>query len=351
MEKFAAGGLIQLYKKMGLKDPKFFDGKNVVNLYQILGIEPNLNEDGNRVLTPYEILRVFPKFEGGEEKPIVFAIKNRARKIGKYDGQTSTFIYKRQKIKEEKSVIQTLKERYRAAIFAGNDAEAETCLQMIGSLSKGASRDFKDSFYDYTKYYKRMRKQLLIDLFAHFFLLYVQARASIIKSGIIKKNKIYKAYRENFIAQMHDVTLNSDFEVINMTPQIDPVTFGLQNVKKVVINNKEMDSIAEFEIKGKEIKVKTTEEFKNSGAPVAPVEQKTEYVAVQEQKKVVSKPQEEVKQHRFGGGIFESFLGKVRKHFHKVNAVSENIQDESEEEKTPFSKKEKNSSREREIGI
>ena len=58
MEKFTANGLIHLYKKMGLKDPKFFDEKNVVNLYKILGIEPCLNENGIRILTPYEILRV-----------------------------------------------------------------------------------------------------------------------------------------------------------------------------------------------------------------------------------------------------------------------------------------------------
>ena len=348
MENFTASGLIQLYKKMGLRDPKFYNGKNVVNLFKVLKIEPEFDEKGKRILTPYEILGVLPKFEDNAEKPIVFAIKNKTSKIGKYEGTLTSFVYKKQRIKEEKSVLQTLKERYRAAIFAGNDEEAESCLQSMEALSGGAAREFKDSFYDYSKYYKRMRKQLLLDLFAHFFLLFVQTRSSLIKNGIIKKNKIYRAYRDKTVSYTQDMSLNLDENIINLSPQIDPVAFGFQNVKKVVINNKEMDSIAEFDIKGKDIKVKTTAEFRENVAAKNEQSQKQDSdltvnvlsseAKVEENKQSVL---DEQQPKRFGKGLFKSFLKKRKKHFHKVNAVPNYVQDEEEEEKVPFSKKEK----------
>ena len=239
MGKFSNGGLVELYKKIGLRDPKFFNGKSVVNLFKILGVEPVIKEDGTRLLTPYEILGVLPKFSHGEEKPIVFAIKNRATKIGKYEGQITSFIYKKQKIKEEKTTVQTLKERYRSAIFSGNENEAESCLKMIESLSGEEARAFKDAFYNYTKFYKRMRRQLLIDLFAHFFLMYVQTRSKIIKNGIIRKNKLFRPYREKVRVEYQDSVYGSVYEAVSFAPQIDPIAFGLQNVKKVVVSNKE----------------------------------------------------------------------------------------------------------------
>ena len=174
MVKFTKEQLLKLYKIMGLKDPKFFNEKEIVNLYKLLKIEPQKNEDGTRVLTPYEILGVLPVFKNGKERPIVFAIKHRALKIGKYEGQITKFIYAKSKVKEEKNILQTLKEKYRAAIFAGNLDEADSCLKMIDELTGGRSSEFKDSFYDYSVYYKRMKKQLLLDLFSHFFLMYVQ---------------------------------------------------------------------------------------------------------------------------------------------------------------------------------
>ncbi len=54
------------------------------NLYKLLGIIPEVDDEGNRVPTPYEILQTPPQFRKGKEVPIVFAIKNRAKKIGKY---------------------------------------------------------------------------------------------------------------------------------------------------------------------------------------------------------------------------------------------------------------------------
>ena len=45
MGKFSNGGLVELYKKIGLRDPKFFNGKSVVNLFKILGVEPVIKEE------------------------------------------------------------------------------------------------------------------------------------------------------------------------------------------------------------------------------------------------------------------------------------------------------------------
>lgn len=359
MGKFANKGLIELYKKIGLNDPKFFSGKSVVNLFRILQAEPEIKEDGTRLLTPYEVLGVLPKFENGVEKPIVFAIKNRVSRIGKYEGQITNFVYKKPKIKEEKSVIQTLKERYRAAIFAGDENEAESCLKMIESLSPSESRAFKDSFYDYTKFYKRMKRQLLIDLFAHFFLMFVQARSSIIKNGIIKKNKLYKPYHEKVRVEYQDVTFNSDLDIVSFAPQIDPVAFGLQNVKKVVVNNKEMDNVAEFDISSKGVKVKTSASFESSASSVASPNQKaeTELPSASIQSVVHHDNEKPLAENEIlpnlAGGVFKSFLRKKRKKlFRKLGGmVPSYVHDETEEEKVPFSKKERTVLREREIEV
>ena len=252
MNKLTNKQIILLYKKMGISSPKFLDDKNVVNLFKILKIEPQYDQAGNRLKTPYEILGVLPKFKNNKEVPIIFAIKKRISKIGNYQGKTTKFVYKYNKVKEEKNILQTIKERYRAAIFAGNDALADNCLSMIGTLSKDELREFKDSFYDYSKFYKRMKKQLLIDLFSHFFLKYIENISSIIKNGIIKKQKIYKPYKENKMASLSDASEKN----LNVS-QIDLIQFGMQNIKKVVINNKEFEKIAVVDISEKEIKVKT----------------------------------------------------------------------------------------------
>lgn len=362
MDKFTKNHIVELYKKMGLRDPKFFNGVNPVNLFKVLGVEPQIKEDGTRLLTPYEVLGVLPKFDNGVEKPIVFAIKNRIKKIGKYEGQITQFIYKKSKIKEEKSVIQTLKERYRAAVFAGNEDEADSCLKMIESISSSEAHEFKDSFYDYSKFYKRMKKQLLLDLFAHFFLLYVQARSSIIKSGIIMKSKLYKPYHERTGIYNQDITFGTDSEIVNVAPQIDPVAFGFQNIKKVVVSNKETEAVAEFDISAKEIKVKTSSSF-GAEAVAAPVQEtqtpKQEMAAktLIEQNAAIAAInesfQEPVQEQppKFFGGMFKSFLKKKKKAFHKIGPVPVYESDAIQEEKSPYSIIEKSFYRENEREI
>ena len=82
------------YKAMGLSGKKTTQNGEVLDLYRVIGIKPEFDEDGQRRLTPYEILGVPPQFRDGvNETPIVFAIKNRVQKIGKYTGEELNFIY------------------------------------------------------------------------------------------------------------------------------------------------------------------------------------------------------------------------------------------------------------------
>ena len=100
MSKFTNKQIFEIYNTMGVSDPKFFNEKKIVNLFKLLNIEPQFDDAGKRILTPYEILGVLPQIVDNKEKPIVFAIKHKVSKIGKYDGQIKDFFYKKQKVKE-----------------------------------------------------------------------------------------------------------------------------------------------------------------------------------------------------------------------------------------------------------
>ena len=101
------------YKTLGLPKSRTIKGDTVVDLYRILGAKPEIDENGKRKLTPYEILGVPPQFdENKKERPIVFAIKNKVKKIGNYTGKETTFFYESHRVKEEHSLI---KSKYLAA--------------------------------------------------------------------------------------------------------------------------------------------------------------------------------------------------------------------------------------------
>lgn len=354
MGKFTTEKIAEFYKRVGLSNPEFFDGKKIVNLFKILKVNPQTDEDGNRIKTPYEMLGVFPKFVNGVEVPIVFAIKNRVLGIGRYEGEIKDFVYKNQKVKEEKSIIQTLKEKYRAAIYAGDEETAESCLDMISNLSSEEASEFKDTFYNYTKYYKRMKRQLLIDLFAHFFLEYIQERASVVKKGVIKKDKLYKAYKEKKQNYNQDITFDSELDIISVSGQINPIDFGMQNIKKVVVSNKEEDVISSFEVSNDEIKIKGNVDLEgvafeevniSPSENVEPIEVPNQVQQINENKHLEIEEQD-LELY----GVLKSFINKKRKPLKKVGGVPNNIQNEDEKEYTSFSKIEK-SQREREIEI
>lgn len=364
MEKFTEKKITEFYKKIGLEKAEFFDGKKPINLFKILKISPETDSAGNRKLTPYELLGVVPKFENGKEVPIVFAIKNRAKKLGNYEGNVKEFIYKKQKSKQDKTVIQELKEKYRLAVMLGDDVTAEFCLDALAGLSADEAQSFKDSFYNYTKFYKRMKKQLLIDLFAHFFLEYMQMRKSaIIKNGIIKKDKLFKAYKENKSNYVQDVTLDADLDVISVSSAINPINFGMKNVKKVVIENKETNETAKFEIDKDKIKIESSINFieqnnkeKPAGETILAGEKQANENKIIYQNQEYKNASLEIKQDEqiedFDMGFFEtvrSFINKKRKQFKRLGAVQTVMQNDTDEK--AFSKLEKAQSKQPEIEI
>ena len=188
--------VLEFYKLSGLKKDSVVKNGEILDIYRILGIKPEIDENGNRKLSPYELLKVPPQIVNGKERPIVFAIKNKVKKIGKYTGEITEFVYASHKVKDEHSILETLKKKYKDALLMGNEAEAEKYLNLINDVTGGGADEFLDSFYDYTKFYRRMKKQLILDLFAHFFLLFMSARSLTIQKGLLKTDKVYHAYKE-----------------------------------------------------------------------------------------------------------------------------------------------------------
>ena len=206
--------VLKFYKAIGLKKSDFLKADNILGMYQILGIKPEFDENGNRRLTPYEILGVPPIIVNGKEIPIVFAIKNKSKKvkrIGKTEGPVVDFVYKNKKVQEKDSLLEQLKKQYIQALLAGDEELAAQFLQMIDELTGGRSVEVLHSFYDYTKFYRRMKKQLLIDLFNHFFLMYMLQNSLNIKNGVIKKGKVYKAFRDEYNRERQEEV--SDFQM------------------------------------------------------------------------------------------------------------------------------------------
>lgn len=235
--------LENFYESIGLQ-PKQFKSKDSLNIFKMMGFEPKFNANGERVLTPYEILGVLPQFENGKEKPIVFAIKNRTARIGKYEGLQTNFIYKPGKVKDQKSILSTLKTNYKRAVFEGNQDQASSILESIEALTGRDASEFIGSFYDYSKYYRKMKKQLLIDMFAHFFLMYIRSTIKSIKKGVIYKNKVYKPFKETSTAYLETVNEMGDTEVV---PVVDPAAFGLGNMQKIVVNDNEGNMVNNIE--------------------------------------------------------------------------------------------------------
>ena len=174
--------------------------KSSKNLYRILGATPETDDDGNRVPTPYEVLSVPPQFRDGVEVPIVFAIKNRVSKIGHFTGPERLFYYaKKNKVKSPPSIEATLNElkrKYKRAVFMGNLDEAAAYLDMVNSISGGRAEEVMGFFYNYAVFYRRMKRQLLMDMFSHFFLTYIFKYSTYIKEGIMDTKTHFKPYIE-----------------------------------------------------------------------------------------------------------------------------------------------------------
>ena len=210
MDNISREEVIDFYNQIGLPEQSYVRNGKIRNIYDILGIRPRIKNNGEREVTPYEILKVPPQMVMSKEIPIIFAIKNRVGKIGKYEGDDIVFTYQSRKVKKDLTLLQTLRNNYRKAIYDGDEALAYRILQMYDKLTGGKGKEFVDSFYDYTKFYRKMKKQLLIDLFAHFFLMQEEKEQSMkfksVKYGVVGRRRGIKPYRNREFFGVPSVT-------------------------------------------------------------------------------------------------------------------------------------------------
>ncbi len=214
MSKVTEKQVEEFLDELGVDKTKEF-GKSK-NLYKILGIVPEVDDEGNRLATVYEILGTPPQLRNGKEVPIVFAIKNRVKKLGRYQGSERLFFYAHQNKNKEVSsleaTLENLKKKYKHALFVGNTDEAVVLIDLIDSMTGGHASEIVGSFYNYAVFYKKMKKQLLMDMFVHFFLTYFLRYRNNIKQGIINSSKRFKPYFENPSITLSGNELNQIFE-------------------------------------------------------------------------------------------------------------------------------------------
>lgn len=232
MTKVTEADVDKFFRILGVKANG--QGERPKNLYQVLGCLPEVDENGNRLKTPYEFLGVPPQFRDGKEVPIVYAIKNRATKIGKYSGEITSFLYSNiNKVRKQEKQNDTLKElisQYKHAEFMGNIDEALGIIEIINSLSGGKADEIMGDYYNYAKFYKKMKKQLLMDMFAHFFLEYIQKYQTQFREGLIKSDVAYKPYFEKKTTfeteEIKDVAKSENFNE-NGIGQIQQITIDV----------------------------------------------------------------------------------------------------------------------------
>lgn len=274
MIKFTNRQILEFYMRSGIPLDKCVNEREVVNIYKLLGISPRLKADGSREITPYEILGVMPVFDNGKEKPIVFAIKNKARKIGRYEGLTKTFFYMSKKIEEEKTVIESLKEKYRRAVFLGDIEQAEKILSALRDISSEDASKLIRSFYDYSRFYRKMKKQLAMDLFSHFFLMYMSSVLLSTKMGLENLERATGYSNENEEYQSSEASQSETVSTMkNMA--LNPAEIGIQRV--VISSGEEGESVSvDFKKQKPKIPKPPVKNFEQHPVPPPPPTSKQE---------------------------------------------------------------------------
>lgn len=191
--------IIDFYNLCGITEDMYLSSSGVLDLFTLLGIRPEYDKNGERLPTVYEQLSIAPKFVNGKEVPIVFAIKHKASKINKNQTLKDVkFSYseKKDKKKDDKTILNKLKQDYLEAVLNGNMIEASRLYDMIDMLTGGKADYFIGVQFNSVKFYKKMQKQLLIDMFANFVILMILNNKQNGKQGIFRYDKLYKAFVE-----------------------------------------------------------------------------------------------------------------------------------------------------------
>lgn len=231
--------IINFYKLCGISEDMYLSQDGVKDLFSLLGIVPEYDENGNRLPTVYEQLSIAPKFRDGKEVPIIFSIKHKASKINKTPKiESGSFKYVEKTEKHnDKAILNKLKQDYFSSVSNGNMIEATKIYDLIDMITGGKADFFIGVQYNCVKFYKKMQKQLLIDMFANFVILMVLSKKQMIKEGIIKFDKLYKSFVEHQIK-------NGNFGYVGgknaKAPQISSISVSISDdlsVSKVSVKS------------------------------------------------------------------------------------------------------------------
>jgi hypothetical protein len=274
--------IIEFYKLCGIADETYLSKDGALDLFTLLKFKPEFDDDGNRVLTPYELLEIIPKVENGEEVPIVFAIKNRVKKVSHNPERAGTFTYVGGREIDSLEVLNKFKHDYYNAVAEGNVSEASRIFDLIDNLTSGHGEEFIGINYNAEMFYIKMKRQLLIDLFANFLILRIMNRKSQVKEGLLKADKLYKEFVEqqkkngdemqDMLASAAPIIENFDIVIPDELEEDEPAQENVNaklnvNVSKqtqeTIINNSIAEHIESF------IKSKIEKKIKNLKKPYA----------------------------------------------------------------------------------
>lgn len=237
--------IINFYKLCGITEDMYLSSDGVLDLFTLLGIKPEYDDNGNRVPTVYEQLEIAPKFRDGKEVPIIFSIKHnvsRINKTAKTDTTGNKFTYLgASKKKKDKAILNSLKQDYFSAVSNGNLNEATRIYDIIDMMTGGKADYFISVQYNCVKFYKKMQRQLLIDMFANFVILMILSQKAKTKNGVYKFDKLYKSFVEKqlssgifgnvgiSIPKLSNVTVS-----INKEDEVQKITIKTSATKKGV---------------------------------------------------------------------------------------------------------------------
>lgn len=131
-----------IYEALGIPFVYNKDG-SLKDIYELLGIEPEFDQEGNRIETIYERLGILPNInKDAVEKPTVFVIKNRARKIAKVDVNHRTLTKKLTPEEQEQIIIrETLKQKLEEAKQLGDKSKEEKIKQALDKKAKEVKKE------------------------------------------------------------------------------------------------------------------------------------------------------------------------------------------------------------------
>lgn len=231
--------IINFYKMCGISEDMYLSRKGVLDLFSLIGISPEFDEQGNRVPTVYEQLQIAPVFREGKEAPIVFAIKHKVSKVykpketDKISSENFTYSGSAEQV-NDKVILNKLKQDYFSAIVNGNLNEATRIYDLIDKITGGKADYFIGVQYNSVKFYKKMQKQLLIDMFANFVILMILNKKYSIKEGLIKFNKLYKAFVQKQLESGNfGLISNKSIKV----PEINKITITVSEDEKIKASN------------------------------------------------------------------------------------------------------------------